>query len=250
MAYEFKLPDIGEGLTEGEVVTWLVKEGETVKDDQPMVEVMTDKATVEITAPTAGVIAEIRAQEGETVPVGSIMVVIDDGKGELPPRAAPAAEASKPSTTGPSASKPSAPSAAAPPAPAQPVGAVAARTRTLAAPATRKLAREHGVDLNVVPATGPHGRVLRRDVLAFAEHGAAARPAAAAGAGAPAPAYTTRERIVLPSVAAAREDQGRPVARSAGQDRRADGAFEADVAPLHLCRRSGHDAPLGAAQGS
>ncbi len=79
MAFEFKLPDIGEGLTEGEVVKWLVKEGDVVKDDQPMVEVMTDKATVEITAPRAGTIAKIHAAEGETVPVGSVMVVIDDG---------------------------------------------------------------------------------------------------------------------------------------------------------------------------
>ncbi|MDF1702872.1 MAG: biotin/lipoyl-binding protein, partial [Planctomycetota bacterium] len=85
MAFEFKLPDIGEGLTEGEVVKWLVAEGDTVADDQPMVEVMTDKATVEITAPTAGVIAELRAEEGEVVPVGNVLVVIDNGSGGAAP---------------------------------------------------------------------------------------------------------------------------------------------------------------------
>ena len=89
MAYEFKLPDIGEGLTEGEVVTWLVKEGDQVVDDQPMVEVMTDKATVEITAPCAGTIADIRAEEGETIPVGHIMVVIDNGTGAAAAAPAP-----------------------------------------------------------------------------------------------------------------------------------------------------------------
>ncbi|MDA1196306.1 MAG: 2-oxo acid dehydrogenase subunit E2, partial [Planctomycetota bacterium] len=105
MAFEFKLPDIGEGLTEGEVVKWLVKEGDTVVDDQPMVEVMTDKATVEITAPRAGVIAEIRAAEGEVVPVGNVLVVIDDGKGVAPAApsaaapAAPAAQAAAPAPT-------------------------------------------------------------------------------------------------------------------------------------------------------
>ena len=102
MAYEFKLPDIGEGLTEGEVVKWLVKVGDKVVDDQPMVEVMTDKATVEITAPTAGTIAEIRAEEGQTIPVGSIMVVIDDGKGgAAAPAAAPKAEAPPPMASAP-----------------------------------------------------------------------------------------------------------------------------------------------------
>ncbi|MFV1958378.1 MAG: biotin/lipoyl-containing protein, partial [Planctomycetota bacterium] len=77
MAFEFKLPDIGEGLTEGEVVKWLVKEGDVVEDDQPMVEVMTDKATVEITAPRAGVIRKIHAAAGETIPVGAVMVEIE-----------------------------------------------------------------------------------------------------------------------------------------------------------------------------
>ena len=79
MALEFKLPDIGEGIAEGEIVKWIVKEGDAVKDDEPIVEVMTDKATVEITAPRAGSIAKILAAEGETIPVGSVIVVIDDG---------------------------------------------------------------------------------------------------------------------------------------------------------------------------
>lgn len=204
MAFEFKLPDIGEGLTEGEVVKWLVKEGDVVADDQPMVEVMTDKATVEITAPTAGTISEIRAQEGEVVPVGSIMVVIDGGASSAK-ATAPTAEAAP---------------AAAPAAPAAPVAApiaVAApqsngqplRDRTLAAPATRKLAREQGMDLNAIPATGDHGRLTRADVERFITAGGTA-PAAAPSA---APATPSAPPLKLPPIATAagRADQVVPL---------------------------------------
>src|SRR6185369_13889872 len=79
--FEFRLPDIGEGVVEGEVVKWHVKPGDNVREDQPMVEVMTDKATVEIPSPKAGVIKEIRAAEGSTCAVGAVMVVIDDAGG-------------------------------------------------------------------------------------------------------------------------------------------------------------------------
>src|SRR5690606_12633185 len=87
--YEFKLPDIGEGVTEGEIVSWLVNVGDSVADDQDMVEVMTDKATVTIGAPNAGTVSEVRAQVGDTVPVGEVILVLDtDGAAA----AAPAAE--------------------------------------------------------------------------------------------------------------------------------------------------------------
>src|SRR5688572_741262 len=74
---EFKLPDIGEGVTEGEIVSWLVKVGDAVTENQDMVEVMTDKATVTIGSPKAGMIAELRGKEGDTVPVGQVLVVLD-----------------------------------------------------------------------------------------------------------------------------------------------------------------------------
>ena len=80
MAYEFKLPDLGEGLTEGEVARWLVSEGDEVAEDQPLVEIQTDKTTVEIPSPAAGKVASILVEEGKVVPVGTILVVIgDDG---------------------------------------------------------------------------------------------------------------------------------------------------------------------------
>src|SRR3982751_968914 len=85
MAYEFKLPDLGEGLTEGEVARWLVSEGQDVGEDDPLVEIQTDKTTVEIPSPAAGKVSRILVREGETVPVGTVLVVIGgDGDGAAP----------------------------------------------------------------------------------------------------------------------------------------------------------------------
>ena len=84
MAYEFKLPDLGEGLTEGEIARWLVAEGDEIAEDDPLVEVQTDKTTVEIPSPAAGKVARILVAEGEVVPVGTVLVVI--GEEETAPR--------------------------------------------------------------------------------------------------------------------------------------------------------------------
>jgi len=149
MTVEFKLPDIGEGVAEGEIVRWIVKEGDPISEDQPMVEVMTDKATVEITSPVTGTVGKILAAEGESVPVHSVIVHLESGGGGAAP--APVA----PSTP---AAAPAAPSA---PAPSANGGKV------LAAPATRKLARESSIDLAAVAGTGPRGRITRGDVEAF-----------------------------------------------------------------------------------
>ena len=89
---EFKLPDIGEGIAEGEIVSWKVKPGQAVKEEDPFVEVMTDKATVTITVPFTGVISELRCKEGDVVPVGSVIAVIEAGAaGGAAPAPAPAA---------------------------------------------------------------------------------------------------------------------------------------------------------------
>ena len=91
MAYEFKLPDLGEGLTEGEVARWLVAEGAEIAEDDPLVEVQTDKATVEIPSPASGIVSSILVAEGEVVPVGTVLVVIDgDGASAAAAPAAPA----------------------------------------------------------------------------------------------------------------------------------------------------------------
>ena len=143
MAYEFKLPDLGEGLTEGEIARWLVQEGQEIAEDDPLVEVQTDKTTVEIPSPAAGKVASILVEEGKVVPVGTVLVVIgEDGT-------APAEEDQ--------------PGAA--PAPQREASThVADSSRVRATPLIRKIAQELGVDLAAVAATGPQGRVTEEDV--------------------------------------------------------------------------------------
>jgi pyruvate dehydrogenase E2 component (dihydrolipoamide acetyltransferase) len=160
MAFEFHLPDIGEGVVEGEIVAWKVKVGDKVKLDQPIVEIMTDKATVEIPSPRAGVIAKINYKDGDICPVGKVLVVIDeDGAAATPIAAKPAPVAAKPDlgvVVGPRGG------------PAiEVVDASQNRDRVLATPATRRLARQMGVEIGRVPATGAHGRVTTDDVKRF-----------------------------------------------------------------------------------
>ena len=175
--FEFKLPDIGEGVTEGEIVGWLVREGDTVAEDQEMVEVMTDKATVTIGAPKAGRVVELRWKQGDVVPVGNVLVVFDTGGGG-PARAresvepTAATERAEPAATAVGDIKEELPGTSLGARSRQPaVAAVPASVRPgysndnpLAAPATRKLARELGVDLRRVEPSGPSGRVTREDV--------------------------------------------------------------------------------------
>ncbi|MFO0617842.1 MAG: dihydrolipoamide acetyltransferase family protein [Polyangiaceae bacterium] len=172
--YEFKLPDIGEGVTEGEIVKWLVAPGEAVREDQPMVEVMTDKATVTITSPKSGTIRETRGAVGAVIPVHSVLVVFDLG-GAAAPEPAPAAAAPKkgdgPAATAVGDIKEDLPGMnLSAPAPklngAHAVGAPRAyfNEKPLATPATRKLARDLGVDLRHVEPSGPAGRVTKTDV--------------------------------------------------------------------------------------
>jgi 2-oxoglutarate dehydrogenase complex dihydrolipoamide succinyltransferase (E2) component len=187
MPFEFRLPDIGEGIHEGEIVKWLVKEGDIVREDQPMVEVMTDKATVEIPAPRAGKILKLNAKEGETVKVGSVLVIIEElGEAkpepkrevvEAPPQREPEPVAAAVSTTATTVAAPPPPSPTA--APAQ---------RVLATPATRKLARELGVDIAQIRGTGPGGRVTDEDVRRFAAARTAPQPPPPSPAPTPPPA--------------------------------------------------------------
>jgi pyruvate dehydrogenase E2 component (dihydrolipoamide acetyltransferase) len=125
VAYEFKLPDLGEGLTEGEIARWLVSEGDEIKEDDPLVEIATDKTTVEIPSPAAGLVSQILAKEGDVVPVGQVIVVIGgDGQTPAPPQ----------------------------------------ETKVQATPLVRRLAQELGVDLAAVTGTGPQGRVTEDDI--------------------------------------------------------------------------------------
>lgn len=210
MSYEFKLPDIGEGVVEGEIVKWLVKEGDPIKEDQPMVEVMTDKATVEIPSPKAGRVARRFFKEGDKCPVGKVLIAIDlDGAAGAPVGAAAAAakggvpglmrnetteKTERIWTAGGEGAAP-AQALAATPAPVS-TGGIAAPANgqtgrgVLATPAVRKLARERGIDIRMVRATGPGGRVTRADLEAFsgsapARQGTAPAPGIPSGAAHP-----------------------------------------------------------------
>jgi pyruvate dehydrogenase E2 component (dihydrolipoamide acetyltransferase) len=164
MAFEFKFPDIGEGLTEGEIVRWLVKEGDEITEGQPLVEVETDKALAEIPSPKTGVVLKILAREKEIVKVGQVIVVFGE-KGE-----ALAAPPPQPKSVGVVGELEEAPEEA----PAVAVKAESVKPafiseHALATPAVRALAKELGVDINKLQGTGLEGRVLEKDVRRFAE---------------------------------------------------------------------------------
>ena len=163
----FKLPDIGEGVVEGEVVQWHVAAGDAVTEDDPIVDVMTDKATVTIPSPVTGVVTSLSGDVGDMVAVGSTLVEFDSDADAAPasePEAEPEAESSPtpPPAPEPVADPTPAPAAAKPaPAPA------AASSRVLASPAIRRRAREAGVDLSQVRGSGPAGRVRHADLDAY-----------------------------------------------------------------------------------
>jgi len=160
MAYEFKFPDIGEGLTEGEIVRWLVKEGDEVKEGQPLVEVETDKALAEIPSPKTGVILKILAKEKEIVKVGQVIVVIGEKGEALAPAPPP-----RPKSVGVVGELEEAPEeVSAAPARVEAAKPALVGEHALAAPAVRALAKELGIDINKVKGTGPEGRVLEKDV--------------------------------------------------------------------------------------
>ncbi len=156
MAREFKLPDVGEGVAEGEIVDWLVSEGDTVAEDQPVAEVETDKAVVEVPSPVNGTVRTLHFDAGDIVPVGDVIVTFDvegEAPGEESDEETEAAEETAESATE-SASK---------------SATEKASTRTFAPPSVRRLARELDVDLDSVEGTGPSGRVTEGDVRAAAE---------------------------------------------------------------------------------
>ncbi len=173
---EFTLPVIVEGVAEGEIVKWLAKAGDSVKEHQAVVEVMTDKATVEIPAPAAGKLLELRANAGDVVPVGSVIFVLETAGGAV---AAPAAAPVHATHAAPALA---AVGAAAAPAPAK----RASDEKILAVPSARRIARELGIELGDVSGSGRHGVVRRADVEAFAKsRSAAPAPAAKPAVAAP-----------------------------------------------------------------
>ena len=160
--YEFKLPDLGEGIHEGEILKWHVQEGDEIKEDETLVEIETDKAAVDIPSPAGGRVVKLNGAAGDIVNVGNVIAVIDDGAGaeaevkaEKPAKVIAKLVVELPEPTG------------------RPVPA---------APATRRLARELGVDIKQIPGTGPAGRVTPEDVQSFAKGEVVIEPAEAAEA--------------------------------------------------------------------
>ncbi|HUL31518.1 MAG TPA: dihydrolipoamide acetyltransferase family protein [Thermodesulfobacteriota bacterium] len=173
MAFEFKFPDIGEGLTEGEIVRWLVKEGDGIKEGQPLVEVETDKALAEIPSPRTGIILKIMAREKEIVKVGQVIVVI--GEKEETAAAPPASPGPKSvGVVGELEEAPEEP--VAPPAKTAPTKPAFVSEHALATPAVRALARELGVDIHRVQGSGAEGRVLEKDIRQAVEGKAKPKP--------------------------------------------------------------------------
>ena len=205
--FVFKLPDIGEGVVEGEVVQWHVSVGDSVSEDDPIVDVMTDKATVTIPSPVSGVISSLSGDVGDMIAVGSSLMEIDSegegggsaavGAGEQesvpdpdPPPEAEAAPAPKEPEPAPAPKAPE--SAPAPKAPEHVPSQIQIPTgRVLASPAVRKRARENDVDLSNIRGSGPAGRIRHADLDAFIAAGGAV-------SGAPPMAYSLKRTEVTP----------------------------------------------------
>lgn len=200
------MPQMGESIAEGTLSKWLKKAGDTVKRDEPIFEISTDKVDAEIPAPAAGVLAEIKVQEGQTVPIQTVVAVIETEAGAVATPPAPKAEAPKPAApaSAPAAKTPAPAAVPAPSAPVsapvQPLQAVATarqpatgngsetaddRLRRLSTPLVRKIAAEHQVDIAGIPGSGHAGRVTKKDILGFIESGAPSAPAAVPAPSAP-----------------------------------------------------------------
>jgi len=182
------MPQMGESIAEGTVARWLKQVGETVKRDEAILEISTDKVDAEIPSPAAGVLVEIKVAEGETVAVQTVVAVVDTeasagAAAPSEPKAPPAAAPEPPAAAAPAPAPAPVPAAAPAPAPEAEGGDETAedRLRRRSTPVVRKIAAEHGVDIEAVPGTGHAGRVTKKDILTYIEQDAA-RPAPAPAA--------------------------------------------------------------------
>jgi 2-oxoglutarate dehydrogenase complex dihydrolipoamide succinyltransferase (E2) component len=189
MSREFKLPDLGEGVAEGEIVKWLVKEGDPINEDQPMVEVMTDKATVQIPSPSKGKIDKIYAKQGDTAKVGDVLVTLDEDSSGGSIKAPAAQTLSQPQTSDSRQSAPAAPQTQQVPKGPQ--------TGVVATPATRKLARDLNVDISSISGSGPAGRITEEDVRKAAASPRAAQQVQQQVPQAPAPKFTIQTQSTI-----------------------------------------------------
>ena len=242
------MPQMGESIAEGTIVRWIKKVGDNVDRDEPLFEISTDKVDAEIPSPAAGVLTDIAVQEGETVPVNSVVATIGDGtaavstpqKANTPPplpladgaatASAPAAPEKRATAKSAARAEPVEPEPVEPEepeAPAEPVGSIDDRhaLRQRSSPLVRRIAKEHGVDIGQISGTGLGGRVTKNDILAFIEH-PPSRPTAASAR----PAQPSA-RVISPVLAAA---------ESAPSGARAPTPYTAghvDVQPMSIMRK-------------
>lgn len=198
MAVQVAMPQLGETVTEGTIIRWSKQVGDTVAEDEVLLEISTDKVDTEIPSPVAGVILDILVPEGETVAVGIPLVVIGEA-GEQPEASRDAASSVTVNT--PRGVVSAAPAEAADPEPAPPAAAGAAGMRGVLSPVVRKLAAEHEIDLTLITGTGKDGRITRKDVMAAVA--APAREAAAAPAEAASQAQETPQAAPTPATPSA-----------------------------------------------
>jgi pyruvate/2-oxoglutarate dehydrogenase complex dihydrolipoamide acyltransferase (E2) component len=221
MSREFRLPDLGEGVTEGQIVRVLVAEGDHVNEDQPLMEVETDKAAVEIPSPHTGIVTKVHVTEQQVVNVGEVLVSFAGAEAEtaaVEVKPAPAAAASTPATAT--------------------VGKRAEERIKPASPAVRKLARTLGVDLESVAGSGPGGRVTRQDVERAASGGPAAPPAETAGTADTDPWGPIRRE----PISRARRTIAEAMARSKSAIPHVTDTDDADITDLDRLRR-GYESP-------
>lgn len=184
MAFKFTLPELGEGMAEGEVASWLVKEGDTVKEDDTIVEIQNDKSVSELPTPVSGTVKKIVAQEGDTVEIGDTLVEIDDGSPDTGDDSAPAAAKDEAPVAEETATE----------APAATVAALSEPNKlVLAMPSVRQFARDKGIDISTVAPSGNHGQVVKSDIENYG--GAASAPVATSATPTAAPAKAATQEV-------------------------------------------------------
>jgi len=223
MRVDVVMPQMGESIAEGTLTRWIKSKGDTVQRDEPLFEISTDKVDAEIPAPAAGVLVEVRRQEGDTVPVNEVVAVIET-EGE----ATASEEAPKPQETEP---KPEPRPVAGAEEPGEPEPAP---ERTFVSPVVRRIAAEHGVDPATVPGTGAGGRVTKKDILAHIERAETGKPAAPAAAAqtAPkpqAPSFPSGERIERVPMTQMRKIIAEHMVESRRTSAHVNSVFEVDV---------------------
>jgi len=197
--FAFKMPDIGEGVVEGEVVEWMVAVGDSVKEDDPILSVMTDKATVEIPSPVDGTVKSIVGDAGDILPVGVVCIEFDvDGDGNASTDDTPApAKKKKEAKPEPVAETKAKPAPVETPAPAAPAVAKTSGTKALASPAVRQRAREANINLELVAGSGPGGRISHGDLDAHIAGGSSATHSAPIGSSAKVELNGTEDHKVI-----------------------------------------------------